>query len=99
MSVEVQKYDKTTSKYISIIEVEGVKKQIVILYNQETGTVKPVSETVIPEVVETGYSKETVTESGQIVYSSNNVTKLETKFTDIKFVLEESIKLVPDLDV
>ena len=36
-SVQVETVSKTIKKYVSVVEVEGVKKQIVVLVNGETG--------------------------------------------------------------
>lgn len=36
-SVQVETVSKTIKKYVSVIEVEGVKKQIIVLVNGETG--------------------------------------------------------------
>ena len=36
-SVQVETVSKTIKKYVSVIEVEGVKKQFVVLVNGETG--------------------------------------------------------------
>lgn len=97
-SVQVETVSKTIKKYVSVVEVEGVKKQIVVLVNGETGEIKPISTTEIPKEIIQIYIKQTTTPTGEVVYSSNNIAKLTTKFNDIKFVIPELQVLVPGIN-
>ena len=54
--------------------------------------------TVIPKDIVQTYIKQTVTSTGEVVYSSNDITKLTVKFNDIKFVIPELQTLVPGID-
>lgn len=99
VSVEVQKYSDQIYNYLSVIEFEGARKQIVTLYNSTSNEVKQVSSTEIKTQISSTYTKVTTTASGEIVFSSNNVTNLMNKFSDLKFVLNETDKLIPAMNI
>jgi hypothetical protein len=80
-----------------VIQAEGKRKEVVTLYNKKTDATTTVSTKDVKEVVKT-YSKETTTPSGEVVYMSNDVTDLTTKFNDFKFVLEETKSVTTDID-
>ena len=64
VSVKVEKIDDVVEKYVTVMEAEGKKKEIVTLYNKETEVSTTISTKEIKkEVVET-YSKEETTQTG-----------------------------------
>lgn len=61
VSVEVQKFSDTIYNYLTVVEVEGVRKQIVTLYNATSTEVKQVSVTEVKTETTSTYNKQTVT--------------------------------------
>ena len=90
VSVQVEKIDEVVSKYVTVMEAEGTKKEIVTLYNSDTEVSSTISTKEISKDVVQTYSKEETTSTGEVVYRSNNVAELKTKFNDFRFVLEET---------
>lgn len=98
ISVAVENVDDKLVKYVTVIESEGVKKQVVNFYNVETQEVKTISVKDV-QVVPRTYVKEVVAPNGDIVYSSNDIPELVKKFTDLKFVLEETQSVASGMDL
>ncbi len=72
----MQQLSKTVSKYTVVTQVQGKKQEIVTLYNSEVEEVKPVVVKEVKEVIQT-FTKESKTETGQTVISSNNIVELK----------------------
>ena len=87
LSVVIEVIDSTYQKYVTVMEVSGIRQQIVTLYNVITKDAKTLSTKEIKTTVVQTYTKQTVTQTGDIVYSSNNVTSLILQFNDLKLVL------------
>lgn len=81
------------------MEAEGTKKEIITLYNKETEVSTTISTKEISKEVVQTYSKEETTQTGEVVYKSNNVEELKTKFNDFKFVLEETQSVTQGVDI
>lgn len=99
ISVKIEKIDEAVSKYVSVMEVKGERKEVVNFYNKETEEVKTVSVKKIEKEVVQTYAKETITSTGETQYSSNNLVEMTKKFTDLKVVLEEVKKTVTEIDM
>lgn len=61
VSVEVQRYSNQIFNYLTVVEVEGVRKQIVTLYNATSTEVKQISVIEIKTETSATYSKEMIT--------------------------------------
>ena len=81
------------------MEAEGTKKEIVTLYNSDTEVSSTISTKEISKDVVQTYSKEETTSTGEVVYRSNNVAELKTKFNDFRFVLEETQVVTQGVDL
>ena len=64
VSVNIEKIDDVVEKYVTVMEAEGVKKEIVTLYNKETKVYSTISTKEISKEVVQTYSKEETTPTG-----------------------------------
>ena len=56
VSVQVEKIDEVVSKYVTVMEAEGTKKEIVTLYNSDTEVSSTISTNEISKDVVQTYS-------------------------------------------
>lgn len=78
--------------------VDNKKEQAVYLYNKTSKVTTEVAFTTIPANVEPVYIKQTSTPSGDIVYISNSVTSITSKFQDFSEVIKTVMSSLPGVE-